>query len=271
MINWIFISIILYLPSLIVFLFWKEKNKYKFIYSGTYVAIACITIIAVLHNNATTINKMKTINSAEKRNIIQANKNIKVSVQEIDDTPILEKHDYNVEEYRKNEINQEKENEHINQSIYSIEENYEKELIRQQELIEQFKEELYEIEKRALIPLRNSYDILKKMKTGQANIKELYKEAADAKQQCEVVEKLYSSLVVPKDIDLENRKLLYDAKSDLQKAYYLRGKAMENGLQFLDSKNPKYIMKCKEELKSADKLIYSCVQKLNKVKSEKDE
>lgn len=260
--------IILYLPSAIVFFVWKERGKYKIIYCGTYVIISCATIIGILNSDTNYINKIRNINAIENRAIerkkIINNENTKICIGQLEEKEYKEETHIDI-------INKDERSEYINNSIYSIEQNYEEEIKKQQELIDKFKNELYSIEKKALIPLRNSYDILKKIKTGKANIKELYKEVYKAKVECEIVEKLYANLIVPNDIYEENRKLLYYAKADIQKSYYLRGKAMANGLKFLDSKNPKYIMKCKEELKTADEFIYSCVQKLNKVKSKVDE
>ncbi|SHJ92338.1 hypothetical protein [Tepidibacter formicigenes] len=276
MTNWILIISILYLPPIILILSYRYKNKHKYIYSSIYIVIVSTIIILSLYSNKSiAINKIKiNENTKVKNNKYITEKQEKIYIKEeynqnIEDKKedILIKEENNNEKIIEDDIKikiNEKETTVTEDNIKNEEENKKDEL----EIYNEFRKKITIIEKEALIPLRNCYSLLKKMKRGESNITELREEAKNAKEKCELVEKKYMNLKVPKLKDKKNVDLLKDAKLDLQKAFYIRGKAMENGIKFLDTKNPKYILKTKEELKTSEELVRSCVKKLNKVKSD---
>jgi hypothetical protein len=142
----------------------------------------------------------------------------------------------------------------------------EKEKVNELQIFNGFKKEIQDIEKKGLVPLRKCYGVLKKLQKGKANMDDLRKAAQNSRQKCEQAELMYKNLKVPEFEDKENTKLLQDAKLDIQKAFYIRKKAMDYGIEFLDKKSPKYIIKTKDNIKLSDKLIHSCVDKMNKVK-----
>ncbi|EPZ60802.1 putative exported domain protein [[Clostridium] sordellii ATCC 9714] len=69
---------------------------------------------------------------------------------------------------------------------------------------------------------------------------------------CEKVVKTYEAMDVPKLKNEENTAILNDAKKCVQKAYILRGKAMDCAQELLNSKNLKYVSEIKEYLRLSD-------------------
>ncbi len=274
--KWILIVMSIYMPPIFILLLWKKKSNDKYLYSSIYVITSCM-IVLTLTSSAQKIDSLQEYK--EKRNVkIQAleKKCINIKEEKKEEKKDKKKEDENKEEEEKENkkieiIKADKKAKEVlpmkeikeNQPIQ--EENKEEENEQLEKVIE-FKNTLYDIEVEALMPLRKAYKVVKKIQKGEESIETLYEEVAYAKERCQVVEKKYKDLEIP-DIREENKPLLYDAKNDLQKAYYLRGRAMANGLAFLEEKNPKYLLKFKEELTTADKLIRSCVEKINKVKS----
>ncbi|SHH34982.1 hypothetical protein [Tepidibacter thalassicus] len=262
MLNWNLILCILCALSIIVILSYRNKNKYKYIFLIVYVITVSTMIVVNLSMNKNVVKKIETHKNTVEKNsehVVKANEN----------TEVQEKECINMEQKSNNKPTiVESEVETIKKDEIKISEQIKKyEEIDEMELVDNFKKEIYFIEKKALVPLRNCYSILKKIQKGKANIDELKNEAINAKRKCELVEKMYMELEVPKLKDKENVDLLDDARFDMQKAFYMRRKAMENGLEFLDTKNPAYIIKIKNELKISDELVHSCVKKINKVKS----
>ncbi|HSQ34071.1 MAG TPA: hypothetical protein VLM81_04185, partial [Peptostreptococcaceae bacterium] len=101
-----------------------------------------------------------------------------------------------------------------------------------------------------------------------SNLKQIKKEVVDAQQKCEEVVETYEALEIPDLAKEEYEKELYKAKIDVQKAYILRGKAMESGISFINTKNPKYLGEVKEYMELSDEYIKNFVHKVNIVETE---
>lgn len=289
-----FLLVIAYLFPIIIILTYKNKNKYIFtlIYIFTISSIFLInsdiheSIQTIKYENYDMINMMNIDNINKKINY-EKNKENKIANKEKEDEHIdlnkknLEKkskHDnsqvqvMNIDKaYNKNlnkdqaDIVDSSTNEVDDLNDKKDEEN--KEEVNEIQIFTDFKKEIQDIEKKGLVPLRKCYGVLKKLQKGKANMADLLEEAQNSRQKCEQVELMYKDLKVPKFKDEENTKLLLDAKLDIQKAFYIRKKAMDYGIDFLDNKNPKYIIKIKNNLKLSDKLVHSCQDKMNKVKT----
>lgn len=286
--------VIVYLFPIIIILTYKNKNKYIFtlIYILTISSIFVInsdidkSIQAVEYKNYNMINMM-SINNINKKIDDEKNKEQNVALKQkleeqinFDEDNLEKKCDddnsqvqvMNIDKTHNKNLNRDQvdivdssTNKGDNLSNKKDEKN--KEQVDELQIFNNFKKELQDIEKKGLVPLRKCYGVLKKLQKGKANMDELLKEAQISRQKCEQVELMYRDLKVPKFKDEENTKILLDAKLDIQKAFYIRKKAMDYGIDFLDNKNPKYIIKIKNNLKLSDKLVHSCQDKMNKVKS----
>ena len=261
LIDWIFIVCILYLPVVIVFIVWEEEIKRKIKYGGVYTIIACVVVLIVMNTSFkyTSFNiKSSAINKNEY--VHKQNTQSKNCISTSDNTIVInQKEKIGIT----NEINKSIENANLDYKYKKSQE-----LRKEIEIVLDFKKELFDIEKQALLPLRKSYEVLKNVQKGRADIADLLKEIKSSKDKCQLVENKYMNLEVPEGISDDNKKLMNEAKNDLQKAYFLRGDALDDGIIFLEKKNVKYIFKCKEKLNLADKYIYSCVEKLNQIKCE---
>ncbi|WFD09804.1 hypothetical protein [Tepidibacter hydrothermalis] len=286
--------VILYLIPIIIILTYKNKNKYMF------TLIYILTISSIFAMNSDIDDSMQAIKykNYEMINMMSVNNiNKKIDDEKNKEQNTASKQKVN-NQINSNEENLEKKSEYDNSQVQviNIEKEYNKNLNNDQldvvdsstnkgnssdnkkdeknkeeeldelQIFNNFKKELQDIEKKGLVPLRKCYGVLKKLQKGKANMDELLKEAQNSRQKCEQVELMYKDLKVPKFKDEENTKLLLDAKMDIQKAFYIRKKAMDYGIDFLDKKNPKYIIKIKNNLKLSDKLVHSCQDKMNKVK-----
>ncbi|MEJ8553892.1 hypothetical protein [Tepidibacter sp. Z1-5] len=278
--------VIIYLFPIIIILTYKNKNKYIFtlIYILTISSIFTMnsdiddSIQAIEYKNYDMINMM-SIDNINKKIDYEKNKEQKVAYKEKIDNDI---------NFNEQNLENETQNDNSQVQVMNIDKTYNKNLNRDKvdivdisnnqkyeeskeevdelEMFNDFKKEIQSIEKTGLVPLRKCYGVLKKMQKGKANMDDLLKEAQNSRQKCEQVELMYRDLKVPEFKDEENTKLLEDAKLDIQKAFYIRKKAMDYGIEFVDNKNPKYIIKIKDNLKLSDKLVHSCQDKMNKVK-----
>ncbi|WP_099191916.1 hypothetical protein [Tepidibacter mesophilus] len=277
---------IIYLFPIVIILTYKNKNKYMFtlMYVLTLLSIFVMnrdmdeSIQAIKYEN-NKIRNMISINNTNKKIDYEKNKEQKIVFKQKVDNQINSNEENLQEEvlddnshlqvinsnktYGKN-LN--KDQVDVKNSLNNVDEDNKKET-DEIKMFNDFKKEIQDIEKQGLVPLRNCYGVLKKLQKGKANMDELLEEAQNSRQKCEQVELMYKELEVPEFKDEENTKLLEDAKLDIQKAFYIRKKAMDYGIEFLDNKNPKYIIKIKDSLKLSDKLVHSCIDKMNKVKS----
>lgn len=289
-----FLLVIAYLFPIIIILTYKNKNKYIFtiIYMFTISSIFLInsdiheSIQTIKYENYDMINMMNIDNINKKTNY-EKNKEHNIDYKEKEDESI-NLNEKNLEKKSKDDNSQiqvmnidKAYNKNLNKDQADIvdrstnevddlndkkdEEN--KEEVNEIQIFTDFKKEIQDIEKKGLVPLRKCYGVLKKLQKGKANMADLLEEAQNSRQKCEQVELMYKDLKVPKFKDEENTKLLLDAKLDIQKAFYIRKKAMDYGIDFLDNKNPKHIIKIKNNLKLSDKLVHSCQDKMNEVKT----
>ncbi|MCT4508131.1 MAG: hypothetical protein N4A48_05105 [Tepidibacter sp.] len=265
---------IVYLFPIIIILTYKNKNKYMF----TLIYIITVSSIFVMNKEMDdTIQTIKYKNDKIKNIMIIANNNNKIDDKKSEKQNIVYKD--NLEKETKNNdfqvqvTNVDKiYNKDLKKNQAEVIDNQnntkdvEKEKVNELQIFNGFKKEIQDIEKKGLVPLRKCYGVLKKLQKGKANMDDLRKAAQNSRQKCEQAELMYKNLKVPEFEDKENTKLLQDAKLDIQKAFYIRKKAMDYGIEFLDKKSPKYIIKTKDNIKLSDKLIHSCVDKMNKVK-----
>ena len=83
---------------------------------------------------------------------------------------------------------------------------------------------------------------------------------------CKSVVKVYDEMEVPILSNEEYIKVLDAARLNVKKAYELRTLAMENSIMLIDTKNPIYINKINEYLKSSDREICSFKEKIEDLK-----
>ncbi|CAH2212129.1 conserved protein of unknown function [Tepidibacter aestuarii] len=277
---------IVYLFPIIIILTYKNKNKYMFtlIYILTVSSIFSMNtdmndnIQAIKYKNDK-IKIMMSINNINKKTDDKKNTEKKiVSKQEIDENINFDQENLEKKVQDDNShvqvINIDKtNNKNLNKDQIEVVDSLnnkadeENEEVDELKVLNDFEKEVQDIEKKGLVPLRKCYGVLKKMQKGKADMNELMKEAQNSRQKCDQVELMYRNLKVPEFKDEENTKLLKDAKLDIQKAFYIRKKAMDYGIEFLDNKNPKYIIKIKDSLKLSDKLVHSFTDNVNKIKS----
>jgi len=163
---------------------------------------------------------------------------------------------------KNNTYKEEKEDEE-HKSTINVEEI--KEEANDSNLVFEFKKEIYNIEKIALIPMRECIPNAKTFLENASNLTQIRKEVSDAQQKCEEVVETYEVLEIPDLERKEYKEELYEAKMDVQKAYILRGKAMESGVSFINTKNPRYLGEVKEYMELSDKYIKNFVDKVKLV------
>ncbi|KXZ39161.1 hypothetical protein SAMN05661008_01150 [Alkalithermobacter thermoalcaliphilus JW-YL-7 = DSM 7308] len=256
---WLFVFLTLYIPPLMVILMWRNFRKRRYIYGSVYIILATIMIITVL-NLAT---KSESVQMNQKKVQIEKDiEDIKEDKEHVEVVVIEEDKDIYTEEKKedKSEEIQEKEEieivEEINQVVSKT----------QTEIFEEFYEKLKEIDKRGLDELKKAYSVVEDIKNSKLNLRHLYNIGKKAKMECEIIEIELKKLKVPDSLDKDIREILISAKNDLQIAYYLRGKALENGLKLLDGKNPKYMIKLQQLFRSSDEYVVKCREKINKAK-----
>ncbi len=278
---------IIYVVPITIILTYKNKNKYIFtlMYALTVSSIFVMnrniddSIQAIKYKNNEIVN-MISVQNINKKTDDEKNKEqnlackqksdekINLNEENLDEETNDDKNQVAVLNIKKTEYNDVDQDEvSLVDSSNNKNDEDNKEEVDELQIFNDFKKEIQDIEKKGLVPLRKCYGVLKKMQKGKANMDELLKEAKMSREKCQQVEIMYRDLKVPKLKNEENMKLLEDAKLDMQKAFYIRKKAMDYGIEFVDNKNPKYILKIKDNLKLSDKLVHNCVDKMNTVKS----
>lgn len=277
---------IIYVVPITIILTYKNKNKYIFtlMYALTVSSIFVMnrniddSIQAIKYKNNEIVN-MISVQNINKKTDDEKNKEqnlackqksdekINLNEENLDEETNDDKNRVAVLNIKKTEYNDVDQDEvSLVDSSNNKNDEDNKEEVDELQIFNDFKKEIQDIEKKGLVPLRKCYGVLK-MQKGKANMDELLKEAKMSREKCQQVEIMYRDLKVPKLKNEENMKLLEDAKLDMQKAFYIRKKAMDYGIEFVDNKNPKYILKIKDNLKLSDKLVHNCVDKMNTVKS----
>ena len=106
---------------------------------------------------------------------------------------------------------------------------------------------------------------MKHLKINSETIKNAKKDVSYAKDMCEEVVKTYEDMKVPSLSNDKDTKKLAQSKMYVQKAYILRGKAMDSAQSLLKSKNLKYVGEIKEYLRLSDIEIKRFVDTIKKI------
>lgn len=238
--RWILVILILYVLPIGILFKNKESFRRASIYGSMYTVV--VTVIVISNIYISTLNKMEVF------------LNNKYTFDE--------KYEAKSDESHKEEINRENENkknkdkDKVDISVKEQKDIKENEVISieltDKEIVKNFKEEIYDIERQALVPMRECMPDLKNLKVNLQTIKDAKKDVSYAKSMCEKVVKTYEAMDVPKLKNEENTAILNDAKKCVQKAYILRGKAMDCAQELLNSKNLKYVSEIKEYLRLSD-------------------
>ena len=151
---------------------------------------------------------------------------------------------------------------------YEIESVEKEETIKKSDLqkIDQFRKNIYSIEKVALIPMRECIPYTNNLQKSLDNLTQIKNEVIYAKEMCEEVVNLYDNMKVPSLSKDEYTQILDRSRINVKKTYELRALAMENSINLIDTKNPIYINKITEYLKSSDKEITSFKNKMDRLK-----
>lgn len=240
-VRWALVILILYVLPVGILFKYKENFKRASIYASIYVVIASVIVISNIY--ISTLNKIESI--LDNRNYAFDEKYEKqIKHKDVKEDEVIRKNN-DLETINKN-VDSEKEN-----SIEG-EEKIEYKETNEEETIKVFKEKIYKIERKALIPMRECIPDVKKIDISSSSIKNSIKDVNYAKRMCEEVVKTYEIIDVPQLSTDERTQKLMDAKIYVQKAYILRGKAMESGQNLLKTKNLKYISQIKEYLRLSD-------------------
>lgn len=260
--RWILVILLLYLIPLVI-LFKNNKNfKRACTYASIYTVLSSIILISNIYiSKVNNIRDMVYYNSyaadevePKKEDVPKDKKSVEIDTQSPSEEKEIIVNDESVDKIEEEP-----------KSTLNIETN--KKEIKDSDLVFEFKSEVYDIEKVALIPMRECVPNAKAFLENASNLKEIKKEVIDAQQKCEEVVETYEALEIPELDKEEYEKKLYEAKIDVQKAYILRGKAMESGVSFINTKNPKYLGEVKEYMELSDEYIKNFVQKVKIVET----
>ncbi|GAA0709861.1 hypothetical protein GCM10008904_21100 [Paraclostridium ghonii] len=251
--RWALVILLLYVLPLWILFKNKEDFKRASMYGCMYVVVA--TVIVVCNIYISTLNKIEnfleyksySFNEEYENNIERKTSTKEPEIDEAKKTHRNEKEALNVDKvYNESESN-------INKvDNISIEEN-------DKEAIKNFKSEIYKIERKALVPMRKCIPDTKNIKIDTKSINKAKKDVEYAKKMCDEVVKIYEEMEVPKLSSEEDTNQLEYSKICVQKAYILRGKAMECAQKMLKTKNLKYVSQIKEYLSLSDKEIKNFV------------
>lgn len=249
--RWILVILILYvLPIGILF---KNKDSFKraSIYGSMYTVV--VTVIVISNIYISTLNKMEVFIN----NKYTFDEKYEVKSNEIH-TEEINRENENKKSKDKVDISAKEQKDIKENEVISIE-------LTDKEIVKNFKEEIYDIERQALVPMRECMPDLKNLKVNLQTIKDAKKDVSYAKSMCEKVVKTYEAMDVPKLKNEENTSILNDAKKCVQKAYILRGKAMDCAQELLNSKNLKYVSEIKEYLRLSDLEIEKFLNNMKKL------
>lgn len=132
--------------------------------------------------------------------------------------------------------------------------------------IDQFRKDIYSIEKIALIPMRECLPYTNNLQKSLENLTQIKSDVVYARDMCEDVVKIYDKMTVPTLSNEEYTQTLDRARINVKRTYELRTMAMENSINLIDTKNPIYINKITEYLKSSDKEIVKFKNKVDTLK-----
>ncbi|WP_278682516.1 hypothetical protein [Paraclostridium bifermentans] len=256
--RWALVILLLYILPLWVLFKNKDDFKRASIYGGMYVVVA--TVIVICNIYISTINKIEEIleyrsyafNEQYEDNQESKYKNEKIEAKESElrETKKVE----NSEKQSSNTENDSKKEEYNTNEVDSV--SMQK---SDKETVQNFKSEIYKIERKALVPMRECLPNTKNLDINVNTINKAKKDVAYAKEMCDEVVQTYEDMEVPKLSNEDATNQLEYSKICVQKAYILRGKAMECAQTMLKTKKLKYISQIKEYLSLSDKEIKNFV------------
>lgn len=261
--RWILVFLFLYLIPLII-LFRNYKNlRRSYIYSSIYVVL--VTMIVATNLYMSGLNKIREaiyyysyVNDEpyEYKDNVGKEENI-------DEIYKVDKQDsevYESKEDKSNEVALESKEVELNQDK-------EVEVIKKtdKEIISDFKKEIYNIERKALIPMRDCIPYTKNISESIKKLPTIENDLKYASKKCKEVIELYESMDIPSLSDEQYTTILINARDDVKKAYELREKAMNESINLVESKNPKYIGKITEYLSLSDEHIANFKDRIDKL------
>lgn len=252
--RWILVFLFLYLIPLII-LFRNYKNlRRAYIYSSIYVVL--VTMIVATNLYMSGLNKI--------REAIYYYSYVNDEPYEYKDNADKEENMDKVNEVDKQnsevyEIQEEKSKE------VELEEDKEAEVIKKtdKEIISDFKKEIYDIERKALIPMRDCIPYTKNISESIKKLPTIENDLEYASKKCKEVIEIYENMEIPSLSDEQYTMVLSNARDDVKKAYELREKAMNESINLVESKNPKYVGKITEYLNLSDEHIANFKERID--------
>lgn len=233
--RWALVILILYILPIVILFKNKKDFKRASLYGCIYMVVASVIVISNIY--ISTLNKMEDILENRKFAIDEKHEELekyeekntyktksKHKTKETINIEAKESEDKRVDEYKKNDT----------------------------EIVNDFKTDIYDIERKALLPMRECMPDMKKLDLSFKSIKTAKEHVAYAKDMCDEVVNIYEIMEVPNLSKEEDTEKLRVSKIYVQKAYMLRGKAMESAENLLKSKNLKYVSEIKEYLRLSD-------------------
>ena len=253
--KWTLLIVFLYILPLYILYKGNICFKRKSIYGATYIVVTTFIIICNMY--ICSMNKIEE-NLAREKNYI-SNKYKKEEIDKLEKNKVKNKKIAQKKIDNKNK-QAKKNNYNLNtpKEVGSLEIKY-----NEKDIITKFKKDIYKIERKALIPLRNCLPENKDLKINSKTIKKAKKDVSYAKKMCDEVVLDYENLNIPKLSSEENMNQLQYSKICMQKAYILRGKALECGQNLLNTKNLKYIKQIKEYINLSDNEIKKFVDTID--------
>lgn len=259
--RWILVFLFLYLIPLII-LFRNYKNlRRAYIYSSIYVVL--VTMIVATNLYMSGLNKI--------REAIYYYSYVNDEPYEYKDNEDKEENMDKVHEVNKqdSEIYESKEEKSKEVSLepkeIELEEDKEAEVIKKtdKEIVSDFKKEIYNIERKALIPMRDCMPYTKNISESIKKLPTIENDLKHASKKCKEVIEIYENMDIPSLSDEQYTMVLSNARDDVKKAYELREKAMNESINLVESKNPKYIGKITEYLNLSDEHIANFKERID--------
>ncbi len=233
--RWTLVILILYILPIVILFKNKKDFKRASIYGSMYMVVASVIVISNIY--ISTLNKMEHI--LDNRKFAIDEKHEELSKRE--DEKIHEQKEIYISKETINIEAKEDLNKEIQENKKSDE-----------EIIKEFKTDIYDIERKALIPMRECMPDMKKLDLSLKSIKTAKDHVSYTKDMCNEVVSIYENMEVPNLSNKEDTEKLKTSKVCVQKAYILRGKAMECAEDLIESKNLKHISEIKEYLRLSD-------------------
>ena len=255
--RWALVILILYILPLWTLFKYRGDFKRASMYGSIYIVVASVIVISNIYISA--LNKMEDM--LDYKTYASDEKYINVEKEKV-----LKKVNENKPKDNKTILEKDLENNKINKDENKLKDDITKEK-SDKELVNEFKENIYSIERKALVPMRECMPDMKHLKINSETIKHAKEDVSYAKDMCAQVVKTYEGMKVPKLSNDEGTKKLKQSKMYVQKAYILRGKAMDSAQNLLKSKNLKYVGEIKEYLRLSDIEIKRFVDTIKELKN----